>query len=57
VIPIFERDFDHLHLSALEVHDLVLAKLSRNHPKDLEDTKFLATAGWIKPGILRKRYP
>jgi hypothetical protein len=54
--PIFAQDLVNLRLFALEVHDLVLAKLSRNHPKDLEDMKFLAAAGWIKPELLRKRY-
>ena len=56
LIPIFAQDLVNLRLFALEVHDLVLAKLSRNHPKDLEDMKFLAAAGWIKPEILRHRY-
>lgn len=56
LIPIFAGDFINLRLYALEAHDLVLAKLCRNHPRDLEDTKFLAAAGWIKPEILRQRY-
>ncbi len=56
LIRIFAQDFVNLRLCALEAHDLVLAKLSRNHPKDLEDAKFLAGAGWLRPEILRQRY-
>jgi Nucleotidyltransferase of unknown function (DUF6036) len=49
-------DFTQLRLFALEAHDLVLSKLSRNHPKDLEDVKFLAAGGWLDPEVLRQRY-
>jgi hypothetical protein len=56
VVRIFARDFVNLCLSAVEAHDLVLSKLCRNHPKDLEDAKFLAAAGWIKSETFRKRY-
>ena len=45
-----------MRLLAFEVHDTVLSKLSRNHPKDLEDAQFLAKAGWLDPEILRQRY-
>lgn len=34
--------FEKLQLSALEVYDLVLSKLTRNSPKDREDVKFIA---------------
>ena len=37
-----EFDFEKLQLSALEVYDLVLSKLTRNSPKDREDVKFIA---------------
>src|SRR5215469_13086877 len=56
LVPIFPKDFSKLRLLAFEVHDIVLAKLSRNHPKDLEDAQFLAKAGWLDPDILRQRY-
>ena len=48
--------FARLHLFALEVHDLVLAKLVRNSPVDLEDAKFLAKAGWLDKRVLELRY-
>jgi hypothetical protein len=50
------NQFLRLRLLALEVHDLVLAKLVRNSPVDLEDVKFLARAGHLDPEILRERY-
>jgi len=53
---IFPGEFAKLRLLGLEVHDLVLAKLVRNSPVDLEDAKFLAQAGRIEAGILRERY-
>lgn len=56
LVRIFARDFARLRLLAFEVHDIVLSKLSRNHPKDLEDAQFLAKAGWLDPSILRQRY-
>ena len=55
-VRIFAQDFTQLRLFALEAHDLVLSKLSRNHPKDLEDAKFLAAGGWLDPEVLRERY-
>lgn len=42
---VFSGEFAQLRLFALEVHDLVLAKLVRNSPVDLEDAKFLARTG------------
>ncbi len=56
LIQILADDFVRRRLFALEVHDLVLAKLSRNHPRDLEDARFLAGAGWLERGILQERY-
>jgi Nucleotidyltransferase of unknown function (DUF6036) len=56
LVRIFAKDFAKLRLLAFEVHDIVLSKLSRNHPKDLEDAQFLAKAGWLDPAILRERY-
>jgi hypothetical protein len=37
----FPGTFARLRLFALDVHDLVLAKLARNSPVDLEDARFL----------------
>jgi hypothetical protein len=56
LVQIFARDFTRLRLFAFEAHDLVLSKLSRNHPKDREDAKFLAEGGWLDPAVLRERY-
>ncbi len=56
LVRIFAKDFAKLRLLAFEVHDIVLSKLSRNHPKDLEDAQFLAKAGWLDPAVLRQRY-
>jgi len=48
--------FRHLRLYALDLHDLVLAKLTRNHPVDIEDVKYLAQQKLLNPNILRERY-
>jgi hypothetical protein len=56
LVRIFAKDFTKLRLCAFEVHDLVLSKLSRNHPRDLEDAKFLAAEKWLDPEVLRERY-
>jgi hypothetical protein len=54
--PLLPGQFLHLRLLALEVHDLMLAKLVRNSPVDLEDAKFLARTGHLDPAKLRERY-
>jgi hypothetical protein len=46
----------HLHLYALEAHDLALSKLERNWDRDRDDVQQLARAGHLKPEILRERY-
>jgi len=53
---LFPEQFTRLRLLALEVHDLVLAKLVRNSPVDLEDAKFLAKSGKLDETVLRQRY-
>jgi hypothetical protein len=53
---LFPGSFARLRLFALDVHDLVLTKLARNSPVDLEDAKFLAKAGRLDERILRARY-
>jgi len=50
---------DHLHhlkLKALEVNDLVLAKLSRNSPRDRSDVAYLARKGVLNRKILEERF-
>jgi hypothetical protein len=46
--------FRNLHLKALELHDLVLAKLERNTDRDREDLKRLARG--LDANVLRERY-
>ena len=53
---LFPGSFARLRLFALDVHDLVLAKLARNSPVDLEDAKFLVKAGWLDKSVLELRY-
>jgi hypothetical protein len=53
---LFPLRFSRLRLLALDVHDLVLAKLVRNSPVDLEDAKFLAKTGRLDRAVLKKRY-
>lgn len=53
---LFPDRLSRLRLLALEVHDLVLAKLVRNSPIDLEDAKFLAKRQSLDEAVLRERY-
>lgn len=48
--------FDKLSLRALEIHDVALAKLTRNNNKDQFDVKQLAQQGYLDPEVLRERY-
>jgi hypothetical protein len=48
--------FSRLRLMALEPHDIALAKLTRNHPVDAEDVRFLVRRGIVRPSVLRERY-
>lgn len=52
----YERSFKNLRLYALEAHDLALAKIERNSPKDREDVKYLSRAIPLDLTILRERY-
>ena len=53
---LFPGQFGRLRMLALEVHDLVLAKLVRNSPVDLEDAMFLAKTGKLDETVLSQRY-
>ena len=53
---LFPGGFIRLRLFALDLHDLVLAKLVRNSPVNLEDAKFLARTGRLNETILKQRY-
>jgi hypothetical protein len=48
--------FRRLRLKALEVHDLALAKLGRNSPRDRADIEFLAGKGLLDPELLEDRF-
>lgn len=48
--------FRRLRLMALEVHDLVLAKLGRNSPRDRSDVEFLARKGALDRRTIEERF-
>ena len=56
LIDITPKGFRRLRLRALEVHDLVLAKLSRNNPRDRSDVEFLVEKSVIDSRLLKKRF-
>ena len=56
LIEITPEDLHRLRLRGLEVHDLVLAKLSRNSPRDRADVEFLARKGALDRQILDGRF-
>lgn len=45
-----------LRLRALSAEDIILAKLTRNSPKDIHDVRFLAQKGVLDVDTLRQRY-
>jgi hypothetical protein len=53
---LFPDQLRYLHLFALDPHDLVLSKLSRNSPVDREDVAHLARTVPLDPRLLRARY-
>ena len=56
LVNITPNGFKRLRLMALEVHDLVLAKLGRNSPRDRSDVEFLVQKGVLDAGVLRGRF-
>lgn len=56
LIDLTPRGFRRLRLRALEVHDLVLAKLGRNSARDRADVEFLARKGVIDKHLLETRF-
>jgi hypothetical protein len=56
LIEICPGRFSNLRLLALDPHDVVLAKLTRNNPVDNEDVEFLAKAGVLDATTLQERY-
>lgn len=45
-----------LRIKALDVHDVVLAKISRNSPRDRADVEFLARKSALDPQLLKERF-
>jgi hypothetical protein len=56
LVDITPRGLEHLRLLALEAHDLALAKLGRNSPRDRSDVQFLAGKGALDRRQLRERF-
>jgi len=48
--------WNHLELQAMQVHDLVLAKIERNSARERYDVMSLAQAGLLDTEILRRRH-
>jgi hypothetical protein len=56
LVNITPSGFRRLRLMALEVHDLVLAKLGRNSPRDRSDVEFLARKRVLDAETLKERF-
>lgn len=56
LIDITPAGIDRLHLRAFEVHDLALAKLGRNSPRDREDVAFLVRKGMLDRRLFQERF-
>ncbi len=56
LIDVTPKGFGRLNLKALEVHDVVLAKLSRNSPRDRADVEFLTKQGALDRRLLEERF-
>jgi Nucleotidyltransferase of unknown function (DUF6036) len=56
LIDMTPRGHGRLRLLALEVHDLVLAKLGRNSSRDRADVDFLVREGVIDKQVLKERF-
>lgn len=56
LIDMTPRGFLRLRLKALEVHDVVLAKLARNSPRDRADVEYLVRKGALDSRRLKERF-
>lgn len=56
LIDITPAGFRRLRLLAFEIHDIVLAKLSRNSPRDRADVEYLARKGVLDRRRLEERF-
>lgn len=52
LIPIDLAAFRHIRLYTLEPHDILLAKLGRDAPKDIQDVRYLAKAANLDTALL-----
>lgn len=50
------RAFDNIRLFLMDPHDIVLAKLGRDAPKDVQDVMYLAKVAELDTELLRSRY-
>lgn len=56
LVDVTPRGFKRLRVRALEVHDLVLAKLGRNSARDRADVGFLISKGVLDRQVLKERF-
>jgi len=56
LVDITPKGLTNLRLLALDVHDLALAKLGRNSPRDRSDVRFLVDKGLINRQVLEERF-
>lgn len=56
LVDIFPERFSRLRLRALDAHDIVLSKLTRNNPIDESDVEFLAGKSFLDAVVLEERY-
>ncbi len=56
LIDVTPKGLHRLRLKAMEVHDVVLAKLSRNSPRDRADVEFLAKKKALDRRLLMQRF-
>jgi hypothetical protein len=56
LIDVTPKGFNRLRILALEVHDLVLAKLGRNSPRDRADVEFLSQKRALDGAVLEERF-
>ncbi len=51
-----DSPFAKIRLFVMEPHDIVLSKLGRNAPKDIQDVKYLANVADLNTDLLETRY-
>lgn len=56
LISISPTTFEKVKLKVMEAHDIILSKLNRDWPKDIQDVEHLAKVAEIDTQILRDRY-